>query len=198
LRGKATSFAIKIKELKARVLPTLDDDFAKDLGEFETLEDVKKAVTGDLEKRLTEQAENAVAEAIVAELVKANPIEVPRSLVQQQNAITEQELVQQARARGQRGGLNAELRQRIAADSEVKVRAGLLMAEIAKRENIKIGDKEIEEGLAELAAQSGKNVAKLRVEYREPKKREMLIGMILENKVLDIIESKSKITEATE
>lgn len=198
LRGKATSFAIKVKELKARVLPTLDDDFAKDLGEFETLEDVKKAVTGDLEKRLAEQAENAVAEAIVAELVKANPIEVPRSLVQQQNAITEQELVQQARARGQRGGLNAELRQRIAADSEVKVRAGLLMAEIAKRENIKIGDKEIEEGLAELAAQSGKNVAKLRVEYREPKKREMLIGMILENKVLDIIESKSKITEATE
>jgi trigger factor len=198
LRGKATSFAIKVKELKARVLPTLDDDFAKDLGEFETLEDVKKAVTGDLEKRLGEQAENAVAESIVAELVKANPIEVPRSLVQQQNSITEQELVQQARARGQRGGLNAEVRQRIAADSEVKVRAGLLMAEIAKRESIKIGDKEIEEGLAELAAQSGKNVAKLRVEYREPKKREMLIGMILENKVLDIIESKSNITEATE
>ena len=72
------------------------------------------------------------------------------------------------------------------------------MAEIAKREGLKIGDKEIEEGLAELAAQSGKNIAKLRVEYREPKKREMLIGMILENKVLDIIESKSKITEATE
>lgn len=198
LRGKTTTFAIKVKELKARVLPTLDDDFAKDLGEFETLEDVKKAVSSDLEKRLGEQAENAVAEAIVAELVKANPIEVPRSLVQQQNAITEQELLQQARARGQAGTLNAEVRQRIAADSEVKVRAGLLMAEIAKRENIKIGDKEIEEGLAELAAQSGKNVAKLRVEYREPKKREMLIGMILENKVLDIIESKSKITEATE
>ena len=70
------------------------------------------------------------------------------------------------------------------------------MAEIAKRENIKIGDKEIEEGLAELAEQSGKNVAKLRVEYRDPKKREMLIGMILENKVLDIIEAKSNITEA--
>ncbi len=198
LRGKTTSFAIKVKELKARILPNLDDDFAKDLGEFETLEDVKKAVSADLEKRLADQAENAVAEAIVAELVKANPIEVPRSLVQQQNQLTEQELLAQARGRGQRGGLNAEVRQRIAADSEVKVRAGLLMAEIAKREGLKIGDKEIEEGLAELAAQSGKNIAKLRVEYREPKKREMLIGMILENKVLDIIESKSKITEATE
>ena len=67
------------------------------------------------------------------------------------------------------------------------------MAEIAKKENIKIGDAEIEEGLTELAEQSGKNVAKVRAEYRDQKKREMLIGMILENKVLDIIEAKAKI-----
>jgi trigger factor len=198
LRGKATTFKIQVKDIKARILPVLDDEFAKDLGDFATLDDLKKAVTEDLQKRLGEQAENAVAEAIVAELVKANPIDVPRSLVQQQNALTEQELVAQARARGQRGSLNAEIKQRIAAESEVKVRAGLLMAEIAKREGLKIGDKEIEEGLAELAAQSGKNIAKLRVEYRDQKKREMLIGMILENKVLDIIESKSKVTQATE
>ena len=46
-----------------------------------------------------------------------------------------------------------------------------------------------------LAEQTGKNVAKLRAEYRDAKKREMLIGMILENKVLDIVESKAKIEE---
>ena len=73
--------------------------------------------------------------------------------------------------------------------------AYLLMAEIAKKEGIKIGDAEIEEGLKELAEQSGKNVAKLRAEYRDPKKREMLIGTILENKVLDIIEAKAKIED---
>jgi len=49
--------------------------------------------------------------------------------------------------------------------------------------------------LKELAEQTGKNVAKLRVEYRDQKKREMLIGMLLENKVLDIIEAKAKIEE---
>jgi trigger factor len=77
----------------------------------------------------------------------------------------------------------------------MKVRAGLLMAEIAKKEGIQIGDEQIEEGLKELSEQSGKNLAKLRAEYRDQKKREMLVGMILENKVLDIIESKAKITE---
>jgi trigger factor len=69
------------------------------------------------------------------------------------------------------------------------------MAEVAKKESLQIGDAEIEKGLEELAEQTGKNVAKLRVEYREPQKREMLIGMILENKVLDIIQAKAKIEE---
>ena len=75
------------------------------------------------------------------------------------------------------------------------MRAGLLMAEIAKKEQLKIGDKEIEEGMAELAEQTGKNIAKVRAEYRDPKRREMLVGMILENKVLDIIQAKAKIEQ---
>ena len=96
---------------------------------------------------------------------------------------------------GQSGGLPPELKGKIKEDSERKVRAGLLMAEIAKQEEIKIGEPEIEEGLKELAEQTGRNIAKLRAEYKSAQARETLVGMILENKVLDIIESKSKITE---
>jgi len=111
--------------------------------------------------------------------------------------VTEQEILQRARSQGQKAtGVGDELRGQILQDSEVKVRAGLLMAEIAKAEGIQIGDADLEEGLKELAEQTGKNVAKLRAEYRDQKKREMLIGMILENKVLDIIEAKAKISEA--
>jgi trigger factor len=121
---------------------------------------------------------------------------VPPSLVEQQMRITEQEILSKARSFGQQtSNVGEELREQIQTDSEVKVRAGLLMAEIAKKEAIQIGNDEIEEGLKELAEQSGKNVAKLRVEYRDQKKREMLIGMLLENKVLDIIEAKAKIEE---
>jgi trigger factor len=116
--------------------------------------------------------------------------------VERQLRVTEQEIVARARSQGnQVTGVGDELRAKLVEDSEIKVRAGLLMAEIAKREGIKIGDKEIEEGLQELATQTGKNVAKLRAEYRDAKKREMLIGMILENKVLDIIEAKAKIED---
>ena len=197
LAGKSAVFALTLKDLKERVLPEADDEFAKDVGDFETLEALKKDISETLEKHSKEESDNKLAEQLVIELVKANPVPVPPSLVERQMRVTEQEILQRARSQGQKAtGVGEELRGQIQQDSEVKVRAGLLMAEIAKAEGIKIGDAELEEGLKELAEQTGKNVAKLRVEYRDQKKREMLIGMILENKVLDIIEAKAKISEA--
>jgi trigger factor len=196
LRGKTATFKFSVKEVKERILPNLDDEFAKDLGDYETLEALKKEISGQVEKKLRADSDNALAEEIVRILVEKNPIEVPPSLVQRQMQVAEAEVVQLARRSGRPPAVPPELRARIQADSEMKVRAGLLMAEIAKKEGIKIGDPELEEGLKELAEQTGKNIAKVRAEYRDQQKREMLIGMVLENKVLDIIESKSKITEA--
>lgn len=196
IAGKTAKFTITVKDIKERVLPAADDEFAKDVGDFDTLEALKEDLKKQLEKQQKEAADNALAEQLVLELVKANPVPVPPSLVERQMRITEQEILQRARSQGQTvTGVGDELRAQIQADSEVKVRAGLLMAEIAKKEGIQIGNEQIEEGLKELAEQTGKNIAKLRAEYRDQKKREMLIGMILENKVLDIIEAKAKIEE---
>ena len=57
-----------------------------------------------------------------------------------------------------------------------------------------MGDADIAKGIEELAAETGKNVAKVRAEYADPQRRQILIGMILEDKVLDVIEAKAKIT----
>jgi len=69
------------------------------------------------------------------------------------------------------------------------------MAAIARQHQFKVTDEDIEKGLAQLAEESGKNVAKVRAEYREKAKRDMLIGMILEDKILDFIETKSTIVD---
>lgn len=195
LRGKKAIFSIVLRDLKTRVLPELDDEFAKDVGDFENLDGLRSSITEDLKKRREEAADNTVAQALVAELVKANPVEVPPSLVQQQIRVTEQELLTQSQRQGAGNQLSTELRQRVQQDSEVKVRAGLLMAEIAKGQGIKVQDEDLEEGLKELAEQSGKSLPKLKAEYRDRQKREMLVGMILENKVLDIIESEAQIEQ---
>ena len=195
-RGKKGVFDITIADLKERVPPALDDEFAKDIG-FETLIALRADVHTKLEKAYKDRAETVVAEQIVAKLNELNPCDVPPSLVEQQTRIMEQEVVMQARRAGQRftkeqaEALGAAIR----ADAERKVRAGLLMAAIAKKNEFKVTDEDLEKGMQELAAETGKNVAKLRVEYREKSKRDILIGMILEDKILDFIESKSKITE---
>ncbi len=195
LRGKTANFHIDLKEVKERKLPDLDDEFAKDVGEFADLGALRADTKKKLEKNLADQAEQALVTNLVAALVNANKVEAPPSLVQQQMQLTLQELRQQARRGGQNLQMNPELERQLQVDSEVKVRAGLLMAEIAKINKITVDNDDIEKGLAELAEETGKNVARLRAEYRDAQRRQMLIGMILEDKVLDLLIAKANVKE---
>lgn len=195
-RGKTGVFAITVTDLKERILPAVDDELAKDIG-FDTLVALRADIHTKLEKIAKDRSETILADQIVNKLNEQNPCDVPPSLVDQQSRIMLQEVAMAARQTGQRftqEGVD-QLQAAVKVDAERKVRAGLLMAAIAKKHEFKVTDEDLEKGLAELAEETGKNVAKLRVEYREKSKRDILIGMILEDKILDFIESKSKITE---
>lgn len=197
-RGKQGTFAITLVDLKEKVLPELDDEFAKDLGaNFQTLVELRVDIFEKLKKAAKDRADQAVAEQIVLRLNEANPCEVPPSLVQAQARMMEQELNMQARRLGQRFTKEqAELlATQVLADAERKVRAGLVMAAIARANDFKVTDEDLEKGIQELAAETGKNVAKVRAEYREKQKRDVLIGMVLEDKILTFLEGKSKISE---
>jgi trigger factor len=195
LAGKAGVLRVHLKDIKERILPTLDDEFAKDVGSFQTLVELRADVHTRLQKMLKDRAESALAEQIVEKLNEKNPLDVPPSLVEQQCRMMEMELLQNARRAGQRISPDdfAKVHGQVHADAEKKVRAGLLMGAIAKKLDVKVTDQDIQKGLEELAAETGKNVAKVRAEYNEPQKRQILVGMILEDKVLDVIEGKANI-----
>lgn len=195
LAGKVGTLRVHVKDVKERVLPTLDDEFAKDVGNFQTLVELRADVHTRLEKMLKDRADSALAEQIVEKLNEKNPLDVPPSLVEQQCRMMEMELLQNARRAGQRVSPEdfAKVHGQVHADAEKKVRAGLLMGAIAKKLDVKVTDQDIQKGLEELAVESGKNVAKVRAEYNEPQRRQILIGMILEDKVLDVIEGKASI-----
>jgi len=193
-RGKKAVFHITLKDVKERIFPEVDGEFAKDCG-AEDLPALRASLKEKIEKDLKQKASDNLAEQLVAELCKANPIPVPPSLIEQQARMTEQELVTTARRQGQRLDNSPDLRARVRADAEMKVRAGLIMAEIARIKQVQVTEQDIDKGYIELAEQTGKNVAKVKAEYRDAKKREMLIGMILEEKILDLIEGAAKITE---
>jgi trigger factor len=195
IAGKTARFKVKVKDIKQRVLAALDDEFAKDVGNFETLVELRANVHTRLEKALKDRAESALAEQIIAKLNEKNPLDLPPSLVEQQCRMMEMEILQNARRAGQ--PLNkddfARIHGQVHADAEKKVRAGLLMAAIARKLSLNVTDSDFQKGLEELAAETGKNIAKVRAEYSDPQHRQMLIGMIMEDKVLSIIESKASI-----
>jgi trigger factor len=194
LRGKTGVFHLVLKEIRERNFPEVDDEFAKDCGE-DDLAKLRESLKAKIEKELKQKASDQVAEQLVLELCKANTVPVPPSLVEQQAQLTERELLAAARRAGQRLDQSNELKARVRADAEMKVRAGLLMAEIAREKQVQVTEDDIEKGYVELAEQTGKNVAKIKAEYRDAKKREQLIGMILEDKILDLIEGGAKVTE---
>ncbi|MGO8997735.1 MAG: trigger factor [Polyangiaceae bacterium] len=198
-RGKKANFHVSLTDQKEKILPEVDDEFAKDVGQFQTLVELRADIHSRLEKMMKDRSETAVAEQIVIKLNEANPCDVPPSLVEQQRRMMEAELTMQARRMGQpftRQQFDS-IKDRMTADAEKKVRAGLLMAAIARKQDMKVTEEDIEKGLHELAEESGKNVAKVRAEYRDKQKRDILVGMILEDKILDFLEAKSKITEGT-
>ncbi|HRG99255.1 MAG TPA: trigger factor [Polyangiaceae bacterium] len=196
-QGKTGKFSVKVTDVKERQLPEVDDEFAKDVGNFGTVVELRADIHTRLEKLAKERSETAVAEQIVAKLNELNPCEVPPSLVLQQAQMLQQELAAQARRLGQRftQAQAEELGRAVLADAERKVRAGLIMAGIARKNQFQVTAEDMEKGYAELAEETGKNVAKLRVEYREKAKQDILVGMILEDKILDFIESKSNIVD---
>jgi trigger factor len=196
LKGKKGKFNVTITDLKEKVLPALDDELAKQTG-VETLVELRANTHTRLTKQEKDRADLAVAEQIVDQLGALNPIEVPKALVDQQRRMMEAEITTNARRMG-RQVTRAELdgmKEKLDKDAERKVRAGLIMAAIARKLEVKVTDEDFENALKELAEESGKNVAKLRVEYRDKQKRDILVGMILEDKILDIIEKKAKITQ---
>jgi trigger factor len=197
LAGKAGTFHVKIKDAKARVLPALDDEFAKDVGSCQTLVELRANVHTELEKMLRNRSDTALAEQIVAKLNDKNTIELPPSLVERQCQMLETEILQNARRMGQRPSRDdfAKIHDQIHADAERKVRAGLLMAAIARKSGMIVNDDDIQKALLEIAEDTGKNAAKVRAEYSDPQRRQVLIGMILEDKVLNLIESKAHIVD---
>lgn len=183
--GKKGSFHVTLKEVKHSVLPEIDDEFAKDVGAFDSVQALRDDVRSKLEKEALERAETEMAQAVVIELCKRNPVPVPPSLVEQQARMQENEILQQAGVQRSRTlSLSPELKDAVRKDAEVKVRAGLLMAEIAKASGMQIGDKELQKAYEELAEQTGQNINRVKAQYREPKQRELLFAMILEDMVL--------------
>ncbi len=159
LRGKTFDYTVKVLSLKKKNLPELNDAFAKELGDFTGIEDVKKRVRENMEAEKKHTAEHEAKDKLVAELVKRNDFEVPEAMVDRQIDVRLERGLRALASQGMRAedmkkmDLN-RLRagQRDQAVQEVK--ASLLLDRIADLENVEVSDAEIDHEIEALALQT--------------------------------------------
>jgi trigger factor len=193
LRGKDAVLKVTVTEIREKLLPELDDEFAKDAGS-DTLEALKAKVRADMEKQRQEASEQKLREDAVNALVEKHPVAVPPSLAQNALGVIAREMVQMMRFQG--GQIDAEqILETAKNQAESRVRAGLLLAELARRHNVTISEDDLNARIDEMAKETGKAAAKLRAEHRDPKKREALANAVLEDKVLALLLSKVTIQD---
>lgn len=193
LKGATADFEITVKEVKEKRLPPVDDELAKDIG-YDTLDALKAKIREQLEENARKQAENQQREQLVEKLVQNNPIPVPPSLIERQEQAMLRELFQFQQLLGKPPSLNEEIQKDIRERAERKVRAALLFIHIARENNMEVTEEQVEERLKQLAESSGKNLAKVRAEYKD-EMREALESQLMEDKLIEHLLSLATIKE---
>lgn len=190
LAGKEAVFKVKIHEIRTRELPELDDEFAQDVSEFDTLEEYKNSVKERLEKTKADSAKNAQQNEALDQIIAATEIEIPEAilLTRADEMIGQfaQQLAQQGLSMDQymqySGQTREQLRESVIPDAETRVRSELVLDEIAKVENIEVTEEDVQAEIEKMAELYNLEVDKL---------KEFIVGDEEENMKLELASRKA-------
>jgi trigger factor len=153
--GKTLSFHVKIKEIKEKILPILDDEFAKDLGDYSSLEDLRLKLREETEKEKKLILERQLKDQMVEQLLQANSFEVPESLVEEQTRTLVSDTKMRLATQGvdfKNLGLSEEKLQGDYREmAQKQVRTFLILEKIADQEGITVTDGEAEDRVQEIS-----------------------------------------------
>ena len=196
LAGKTFKYTVKVLSIKQKTLPELNDQFAKELGEFASLDEVRQRIREGMEEERKHGAEHEAKDKLVAELVKRNDFEVPEALVERQIDVRLERGLRALAAQGMRtedikkmdfNRLRAG--QRDQALQEVK--ASLLLDKIAEEEKIDVSDEEIDREVEALAKQSKQTSEAIRARLTRDGALDRIRNRIRNEKTLDFLYRQS-------
>jgi len=196
LAGKTFTYTVQVKAIKQKSLPELNDAFAKELGEFADLNDVRKRIREGMEADKKNTAEREAKDKLVAELVKRNEFEIPESLVEYQidlrlerglRALAAQGLKPEDMKKMDMNRLRAGQRDQAVQE----VRASLLLEKIAEEEKIEVSDAEIDREVEALAQQSKQTPDAIRTRLTRDGALDRIRHRIRNEKTLDFLYHQS-------
>ncbi|HEX7125656.1 MAG TPA: trigger factor [Thermodesulfobacteriota bacterium] len=195
LSGKSAGFTVTVKDLKEKVLPALDDEFAKDVGSFDSLEALRAAIRDAYVAEETERRQAAAREALLDALLERNPVEIPPALVEDQARA----LIREWQHRMQHQGLDlSRVRvdpERLAAEARERARrqvhAGLVLEAVARQEGLAVDDGELDARIARLAEGGKQTPESLRRRLEASGRLEDLRASLLEEKTLEFLVARA-------
>ena len=194
LAGKPAVFKVKIHEVKAKELPELNDEFAQDVSEFDTLEEYKADLRKNLEVQKENDAKRTKEDEAIKKIIDKSKMEIPEAMIKTQCESMVNEFAQRIAQSGlsmeqymQFSGLTMEkLEEQVRPEAETRIKSSLVLEQIAKDENIEVSDDEVKAEVEKMAKAYGMEADKL-MEYLGDAEKASIKRDLSVTKAVDLI-----------
>ncbi len=198
LKGKPATFKVSVKEIKEKQLPELDDDFAQDVSDFDTLAEYKEDLKKKIAERKEADAKSKKESEVLAKVVEASNMDIPQAMIDTQV----NRMVEDFAMRLQQQGLSVEqyfqytgltpdkIMEDMKPEAVKRIKNSLVLEAIAKAENIEVSDEEFEEELKKMADMYKMEVEKIK-EFMQDAEAKQMRDDIAVQKAVDLIVSSA-------
>ncbi len=203
LKGKAAVFKVKVNQIKFKELPELDDEFAKDVSEFDTLDALKKDIKSKLSKQNDARAKGEMENEAIEKLVETLKGEIPNGMIESRT----ESLIQDFEMRLQQQGMPLDMymkytgltidamKQQFKPQAEMAVKSTLVLEKVAQLEKIEVKDKDVEAKFEEMAKAYNMEVDKIKELLREEDKENIKKDLVIEKAVKVILDNATLVKE---
>lgn len=191
LAGQTVRYDVKLREIKTKILPPLDDEFAKEVGPFENLQTLREKVLEEMMKSEETRLSREVHDQLIKAIIERNPFEVPKGLVDTRLDTIMERVAERPGEADSRLKMRGELEEMVT----IQTKREMILDRIIEMEGIRIGDEETETKLSEIASEMNKSVESVRGmihkeggidKFKSDLAREKSLAFLMENaKIVD-------------
>ena len=184
-------YSVDVKEVKEKIIPELDNDFAKDVGDYENLDQLKEMIRDNIKKQSQAGDKQKFHNELIDQVIKSNPIDLPDFMIEDFLSA----FVNNMKNGQQENVDEKELQERYRADAVWNLKWIHIRDKISEIEEINIEDSDVDNHIENLVKNAGDEAIKVRKFYRDKKNRERITRELFDQKVVDFIAEYSKIKE---
>jgi trigger factor len=197
MAGTSMDYTVKVKDIRKRVLPALDDEFAKDVGEFETLGALRERIQQDLQREAEQEADRTLRGDLLKELAARVSVDIPESLVEREVDRRTEEFARRLMDQNidpRRANIDwDQFRDSQREASRESVKSALVLDEISRREQVTVSQEDIDRDVAQYAERSGLTPAALRARLEKEGALSRLSAGLRREKTIDYVLSQAQV-----